>query len=326
MSIGTLFYAAAGSALLLSSAVAEPPCQPPQHKTSINAQNHEDQRASILETAARAGQFKTLTTALLATELDNALRGSGPFTVFAPSDAAFAKLSAGTLESLLQPENKAKLQDILKYHVVPGRVLAQDVVKVNSTKTLLGRERLAITSNTGIKINNAAVTKADILCSNGVIHVIDSVLLPPDASSVSNPRRSNGILAVAEKAGTFKTLLAALKVTGLDAALEQDGPFTVFAPTDDAFAKLPAKTLKKLLTPEGKEDLANILKYHVLAGKSVSARDAVAAGRASTLQGSKVHIDIRNGQVTINNAKTVATDIKTSNGIIHVIDTVLLLN
>lgn len=323
MTIHQLYLVAAGFALLVGSAFAEPPCQQSQHKTSVS---HDEKRASILETAARAGQFKTLTTALLAAELDGALRGSGPFTVFAPSDAAFGKLPAGTLESLLQPENKSKLQDILKYHVIPGRVLAQDVVKERSTKTLLGRERLAITSNTGIKINNASVTKADILCSNGVIHVIDSVLLPADTTSESSPRRSNGILAVAEKAGNFKTLLAALKATGLDAALDQEGPFTVFAPTDDAFAKLPAKTLKKLLTPEGKEDLANILKYHVLAGKSVSARDAVAAGRASTLQGSKVHIDIRNGQVTINNAKTVATDIKTSNGIIHVIDTVLVLN
>jgi transforming growth factor-beta-induced protein len=326
MSIHKFYLVAAGCALLGGTAVAQPPCQQSQHRTTVSIQHHDDKRASILETAARAGQFKTLTTALLAAELDGALRGSGPFTVFAPSDAAFAKLPAGTLESLLQPENKSKLQDILKYHVVPGRVLAQDAAKVNSTKTLLGRERLAITSNTGIKINNASVTKADILCSNGVIHVIDTVLLPATASSESSPRRSNGILAVAEKAGNFKTLLAALQATGLDAALEQEGPFTVFAPTDDAFAKLPAKTLKKLLTPEGKEDLANILKYHVLAGKSVSARDAVAAGRANTLQGSKVHIDIRNGQVTINNAKTVVTDIKTSNGIIHVIDTVLLLN
>lgn len=292
-------------------------------RTSWTNERVVETKAGILETAARAGQFKTLTTAILAAELDGALRGSGPFTVFAPSDAAFAKLPASTVETLLKPENKSKLQEILKYHVVAGKVTAQQAMELSSAKTLLG-SKINIMNNSGLMINNAKVAKADIQCSNGIIHVIDTVLLPMDEKTETPMRRENGILATAEKAGNFKTLLTAVKAAGLESALDKDGPYTIFAPTDEAFAKLPQKTLKKLLTPEGKNDLINILTYHVVAGKNVSAKDAVSAGKASTLQGSNVHIDIKNGSVVINNAKTVATDLKTSNGTIHVIDTVLM--
>lgn len=315
----------AGASLLTFTTITsadEPCCQQSQRARTVSHRSTEA-KASLLETAARAGQFRTLTTAILAANLDGALQGSGPFTVFAPSDAAFRKLPAGTLESLLQPENKEKLAAILKYHVVPGRVLAKDAVKLNSAKTLL-KEAVQISEGHPLQINQAKVIQADILCSNGVIHVIDSVLLPPESATSSF--RSDGILAVAQKTGKFKTLLAAMKATGLETALDSDGPFTVFAPTDEAFAKLPAGTLKKLLTPEGKTDLANILKYHVLTGKNLTARDAVAAGRATTFNGKRVQIDIKDGQLTINDAKAVATDIQVSNGTIHVIDRVLLPN
>ena len=132
----------------------------------------------IVDTAVSAGSFKTLTAALQAAGLVSTLKGKGPFTVFAPTDEAFAKLPPGTVEDLLKPENKAKLVAILTYHVVPGKVLAAQVVKMNSAKTVNG-QTLAISVNDGTAmIDNAKVIKADILCSNGVIHVIDSVLLP----------------------------------------------------------------------------------------------------------------------------------------------------
>jgi uncharacterized surface protein with fasciclin (FAS1) repeats len=133
--------------------------------------------ADIVETASAAG-FNTLVTAVKAAGLVETLKGPGPFTVFAPTDAAFAKLPAGTLESLLKPENKAKLQSILTYHVVAGRVMAKDVMKMTSAKTVEG-ENLTITIvGGGVMVNDAHVTKADIKASNGVIHVIDTVLLP----------------------------------------------------------------------------------------------------------------------------------------------------
>jgi uncharacterized surface protein with fasciclin (FAS1) repeats len=132
----------------------------------------------IVDTAVAAGSFKTLAAALQAAGLVDTLKGKGPFTVFAPTDEAFAKLPAGTVEDLLKPENKAKLVAILTYHVVPGKVLADQVTKMNSAKTING-ESLAISINGGtVMVDNAKVIKTDILCSNGVIHVIDSVVLP----------------------------------------------------------------------------------------------------------------------------------------------------
>jgi len=132
----------------------------------------------IVDTAVAAGSFKTLAAALQAAGLVDTLKGKGPFTVFAPTDEAFAKLPAGTVEDLLRPENKAKLVAILTYHVVPGKVLADQVTKMNSAKTLNG-ESLAISVNGGtVMVDDAKVVKTDMLCSNGVIHVIDSVVLP----------------------------------------------------------------------------------------------------------------------------------------------------
>lgn len=132
----------------------------------------------IVDTAVGAGSFNTLVAAIKAAGLVDTLKGTGPFTVFAPTDAAFAKLPAGTLDDLLKPENKAKLQAILTYHVVPGKVMAADVVKLKSAKTVEGQEvAIKVTGDT-VTVNNAKVVKTDIACSNGVIHVIDTVLLP----------------------------------------------------------------------------------------------------------------------------------------------------
>lgn len=133
--------------------------------------------ADIVDTAV-AGNFNTLVTAVKAAGLADTLKGPGPFTVFAPTDEAFAKLPAGTLESLLKPENKDKLRSILLYHVVPGKVMAQDVLKVHSAKTVDGQNIDIRTMNGKVMVGNAHVTKTDIVASNGVIHVIDSVLLP----------------------------------------------------------------------------------------------------------------------------------------------------
>ncbi len=135
-------------------------------------------RADIVDTAVAAGQFGTLAKALTAAGLVDTLKGAGPFTVFAPTDAAFAKLPAGTVEMLLKPENKAKLTSILTYHVVAGAVPAAQVVSLDKADTVNG-EAVAISSAGGkVKVGNANVTKADVMASNGVIHVIDTVLMP----------------------------------------------------------------------------------------------------------------------------------------------------
>ena len=267
---------------------------------------------NIVETAVSAGKFKTLVTAIQKADLVDALQGEGPFTVFAPTDAAFAKLPAGTVETLLKPENKAQLQAILKYHVVAGEKKAADVIKTSGVTTLEG-QRVDFTVDGGkVMIDGAQIVKTDIQASNGVIHVIDHVILPA----------SDNLVTTAANAKQFSTLLAAAKAAGLAETLANDGPFTVFAPTDDAFAAL-GSTVDELLKPENKDKLTSILKYHVVPGR-VYSNDAVAAGKAKTLEGQPVHIKAKGNEVLINSAKVVVADLDAANGVIHVIDTVLL--
>jgi uncharacterized surface protein with fasciclin (FAS1) repeats len=135
-------------------------------------------KKDIVDTAVAAGSFSTLAAALQAADLVDTLKGKGPFTVFAPTDAAFAKLPAGTVESLLRPENKAKLQAILTYHVVPGSVRAAEVVKLTSAKTVNGKAVSIASAGGTVRVGGARVVQTDIAASNGVIHVIDTVILP----------------------------------------------------------------------------------------------------------------------------------------------------
>jgi uncharacterized surface protein with fasciclin (FAS1) repeats len=268
---------------------------------------------NIVDTAVEAGKFKTLAAALGAAGLVDAVKGPGPFTVFAPSDEAFAKLPKGTVETLLKPENKEKLKAILTYHVVPGKVMAKDVMGVKGAKSLNG-QRIDVKVDGGkVMVDGAQVVGTDIACTNGVIHVIDSVILPSE----------DNIPTVATKAGKFNTLLAAAKAAGLVEALSGDKALTVFAPTDDAFAKLPKDTVATLLKPENKDKLKAILLFHVVEGR-VYSEDALAAKSAATLQGSKVEITVKDGAAYVNGAKILATDVDASNGVIHIIDSVIL--
>ena len=157
-----LFRIGAGvaSLFLATAAFAAPPAQ------------------DIVDTAISAGSFNTLVAAVKAAGLVDTLKGPGPFTVFAPTDEAFAKLPAGTVDELLKPENKSKLVAILTYHVVPGRVMAKDVVKLHEAKTVNGQELTVKTDMGSVMVDNATVVITDILCTNGVIHVIDTVVLP----------------------------------------------------------------------------------------------------------------------------------------------------
>ena len=261
-------------------------------------------KSDIVSTAVKAGKFKTLAAALEAGGLVPALQGEGPFTVFAPTDEAFAKLPDGTLESLLKPENKAKLQAILKYHVVPGRVPAEKVVGMKGAVTLQGQRANIRVVDGAVMIDGAKVVKTDIDCTNGVVHVIDHVILPETRS----------ITEVAAGKKQFWTLLKAAKAAGLAETLATKGPFTVFAPTDEAFDALPEGTVENLLKPENKETLKAILLYHVVPGR-VYSEQAVELGEATTLQG---------GKVKVADLGIVATDVDASNGVIHVIDKVIL--
>lgn len=271
------------------------------------------QQQSIAQTAIAAGNFNTLVAAAKAAGLVGALSGGQELTVFAPTDAAFAKLPAGTVESLLLPENKNTLAAVLTYHVVPGRVMAADAYGLSSAGTLNG-QRLDLNLRADFpKINNATLTATDILCTNGVIHVIDEVLLPADKS----------IPTTATEAGIFNTLLAAVGAADLGGVLSGTGPFTVFAPTDDAFAKLPAGTVESLLEPGNKQKLVDILKYHVVSGR-VYGDQAVKARSAQTLLGRSVQIGFSANGISVNDATVISKNIETSNGVVHAIDSVLI--
>jgi len=142
------------------------------------ANKHSMWQKDVVDTAVAAGDFTTLVTAIKAADLVETLKGKGPFTVFAPTDHAFAKLPSGTVENLLKPENKQKLVSILTYHVVPGKVMAADVVKLSHARTVNGQSLTVKLEGNMVMVDSAKVTKTDIECSNGVIHVIDAVVLP----------------------------------------------------------------------------------------------------------------------------------------------------
>lgn len=269
-------------------------------------------KQDIVETAVGAGQFRTLAAALTAADLVKDLKGAGPFTVFAPTDEAFEKLGTETISTLLLPENREMLRSVLKYHVVAGSVPASEVVK-NSALVTLNGQRIDVKVKDGkVYADKATVTATDVTASNGVIHVIDTVILPSEKNIVQT--------AAAAK---FTTLAMLVEKAGLAGALEGPGPFTVFAPTDEAFAKIDKATLESLLKPENKEKLVSILTYHVVPGR-VFSPDAVKAGTAKTLQGGMVTIRAEGGAVTVNGAKVVGADVDASNGVIHVVDTVLM--
>lgn len=274
-------------------------------------------RADIVGLAQNAGGFSTLLAAAKAAGLVDALKSEGPLTVFAPNDAAFAKLPKGTVESLLLPENKDKLTAILTYHVVPGRFDAKHVVAQERLATLLGQDLAIDASEDGVSVAGARVIATDLMASNGIVHVIDSVMLPKTAAD------ANDIVTTAANAGNFTTLLAACKAAGLADTLSGEGPFTVLAPTDEAFAKLPKGTVQSLLLPENKAKLVSILKLHVIAG-NVDAKAAIGLGNAPTLLGQDLPVRIEKGQLTIGTAKVIANDIGCKNGVIHAIDSVLL--
>lgn len=175
-----IFLLFASATLVFSNVASAQHCQ---SSSSCHAQknnhhvslNRPAEEKTIVETAASVKDFSTLVAAVKAAGLVEALQGDGPFTVFAPTNDAFAKLPEGTVETLLKPENKDKLVAILKYHVVSGKVVAGDVLKAMSVETLEGSK-----ANIGLTIGGANIIKTDIGCSNGVIHVIDSVILPPE--------------------------------------------------------------------------------------------------------------------------------------------------
>ena len=287
------------------------------------------QKKNLVQTLQGDARFSTLVAAVQAADLVDVLSGKDNFTVFAPSNKAFEALPEGTLDSLLQPENKEQLKSILLYHVAAGGLKASEVLKKSNLSTALGQP-VSIDAAKA-KINGAGIVKTDIIASNGVIHELDAVLLPPsepsssaDASVVENKDSIVGaksLTATLAAEPRFSILVAAVQAAGLADTLAGSTEFTVFAPSNKAFEALPAGTVETLLKPENKEQLKAILLYHVAAG-SFKATDVLAKNSIATAQGQSVMVDA--SAIKINNSGIVKTDIVASNGIIHEIDAVLL--
>jgi transforming growth factor-beta-induced protein len=268
-------------------------------------------KADIVDTAIKAGSFTTLVKAVQAAGLVDTLKGKGPFTVFAPTDAAFANVPADTLNALLA--NKDALTKVLTYHVVSGEVPASKATTLSWADTVNGQAARITLKDGAAYIDNAKIIKTDIRTSNGIIHVIDAVILP-----------RKDIVDTAVSAGKFNTLVTAVKAAGLAETLKGKGPFTVFAPSDSAFAKLPAGTIDALL--KDKSALAGILTYHVIPGR-VLAEDLPVGKRlqVETVNGASLTVErARDGSVRIDGAKVVTADVIAGNGVIHVIDSVVI--
>ncbi len=355
------------------------------------------QEETVVDIAMNSDVHTTLVSAVVAADLAETLSSDGPFTVFAPTNDAFSKLPAGTVEMLLEPENIDTLRSILTYHVIPWKVMADDLSQGLMADTVQGDSVTFTHTNNAWYVNSAKIIATDLVADNWVVHVIDSVINPPldddqllwaiyeirailtetmeekvdmalskynDLTrnmSMKNKMHLDARLMIAIDMYTQKsldadfinvlnllkyeiladldamsvvdaavnsqmhtTLVTALMEANLVDTLSVDGPFTVFAPINSAFEKLPEGTLDKLLAEESKEWLRDILTYHVVAG-AYMAWDITDGLMLETLNGESLQFTINNGVVSINGMSTLLmTDIMTSNGIVHVIDDVLI--
>jgi len=286
-------------------------------------------KPNIVELAQSVKDLSTLVAAVVAGDLVSTLSSPGPFTVFAPTNDAFASLPEGTLDTLLKPENKDQLVDILTFHVLPSQVLSTDLKYAQFVPTVEGKNVAIIKSADGVFVgpdpmSTTQVISADNLASNGVVHIINGVLIPPSLLSADKPN----IVELAQSVKDLSTLVAAVVAGDLVSTLSSPGPFTVFAPTNDAFASLPEGTLDTLLKPENKDQLVDILTFHVLPSQVLST-DLMYAQFVPTVEGKSVAIiksadGVFVGPDPVSTIQVSSADNLASNGVVHIINGVLL--
>ena len=277
----------------------------------------EGDEPNIVDIVVGSADFDTLEAAVIAAELADDLSGVGPFTVFAPTDAAFDLLPAGVVDSLLADPTGA-LADVLRYHVVSGAVNAATVVTLDDATTLNGVLDIQVAGSTVVLDGRVQVTTTDIAASNGIIHVIDAVLVPGEFP---------GSIADAVAASPrFSTLLATVGAAdaAVGTALGGTGPLTLFAPTNAAFEAFPV-ALDQLLLPENQGPLTNILLFHALGSEVLASQVTDGAVLESLLPDNDLTFDVSATGVTVNTVNISAFDITTNNGVIHVLDGVLAL-
>lgn len=275
---------------------------------------------NIVDIAVGNEDFSILVAALQKAELVGALQGEGPFTVFAPTDAAFASLLSALDITADQLLNHPQLSEVLLYHVVSGKVMSTDLSEGLSAPTLNG-ETISVSLMGGVKINTSNVITADIEATNGVIHVIDSVLVP-ESFVLDASEKPATVVDIALSNGDFSMLVSLLQKAELVDALKGEGPFTVFAPTNAAFEKLLEALGISASDLMAQPDLAKVLLYHVVSGKVMST-DLSNGLEAATLNGESLAFDLSEG-VKVNSSMVVLADIEAGNGVVHVVDAVLV--
>lgn len=274
---------------------------------------------NIAEIAIDNGNFTTLVAALEKADLVGAVSGKGPLTVFAPTDEAFAKLLKQLNISKNDLLNHPQLKEILLFHVVSGKVMSKDLTNGMKVPTLNGESLTVNLTNGAVKINGATVVTPNIEATNGVIHVIDTVLVPSDFVLKPEPKT---VVDIALADDNFSILVAALKKADLVGALQGKGPFTVFAPTNKAFEDLLVALNISANDLLNQPDLAKVLLYHVVPGKIMS-KDLTNNLEAATLNGEMVKFDLSSG-VKVSGSNVTAADMVAGNGVVHVIDKVLV--
>jgi len=270
---------------------------------------------SVVDIALSTPNFSTLVSFLQAANLVETLKKAKDITVFAPTNEAFAKIPSEVVEKL--KANPELLKQVLLYHVAPSNLDASKVTTSQSVATLQGEELKVSLKEGSAFLNDSKITAVDVFAKNGTVHVIDTVLVPNEVlKAISAPTQS--LFDIAQQAGSFKVLLQAAEIAGLTDALKGPGAFTVFAPTDEAFNKL-GPVLQDVV--KDKPLLTSILTYHILDGVKL-AKDVLAATSFVTLNGKSIMIDASSAK--INRSQIIKTDLVGTNGVIHVIDTVLL--
>merc|ERR1711997_491334 len=278
-------------------------------------------------TAQGTPTLSTLLAAVKAAGLVDTLNGAGTFTVFAPNNDAFAKLPEGTIATLLKPENIQQLKSILLRHVLPVQINAGQIPKgTTKVKTVGGEEVTIINTGSGVSVGNANVIATDVFASNGVVHVIDTVIQDEKPVKPATKSELPSIASAASATPSLSTLLAAVKAADLAGTLSGPGTFTVFAPNNDAFAKLPPGTVNTLLKPENKEQLTTVLLRHVLPVQVKSSEIPLGTTKLKTVDGQKIDV-INSGEgvsikSSVGSANVIATDVLANNGVVHVVDSV----
>ncbi|MEZ6015071.1 MAG: fasciclin domain-containing protein [Planctomycetota bacterium] len=265
--------------------------------------------ATVVETLQARG-FNTLVAAVGAAGLTGALNG-GMFTVLAPTDAAFAALPAGVLADLLLPQNQAQLVSILQFHLIPGAQKATELVGAGERASAEGPLQFFGLGAAGATVGTTAIERFNLPATDGLIHVVSDVLLP------------QGDIVERAVALNFGTLAQLVTDAGLVPTLQGTGPFTVFAPTDAAFAALPTATLTALMDPVNIAALQQVLTYHVVPG-ALQASEVIGATSLNTVEGSAITVDASSGVVLNGASNVITTDVFADNGVIHAIDTVLI--